>query len=348
MCRYLALCLAVLVAAACGSGDHFRECTSNAECDQAGIPGTCRPSPVSDKKWCSFPDTSCPAPPAERWGALAGDGLAEMCVDQETMDGGMPDARPVDGGGEPDAPIADAAPMPDATPGVPADMADVPAGLFKRGCNAASEGPCSDTDNVPYADVTLSEFWIDRTEVTQAAYQMCLGAGACTAPAGDFDPIVKADYPVERVSWQQAVDYCTWAGKRLPNEAEWEKGARGFDGRAFPWGNSAADCTKAHYNNCSGGTEAVQVATHLAGDSPYGVHDMAGNVIEWVADWYGSMYYQVAPSVDPPGPTMGTTRVFRGGGAGYGDTYMHASKRSSTAPANQFNNVGFRCAQTPP
>jgi formylglycine-generating enzyme required for sulfatase activity len=305
--------------------------------------GQCGAAP-SGKLYCQYGGTfGADCPSGLKWSEKAGEGLANTCVAEP--DGGFPDGA-VDAAA--DAELPDAVVLPDGPPGVPPDMAAVGAGLFKRGCNAMVEGPCSESNSLPFQEITLSDYWIDRTEVTQSAYQMCVTAGTCTPPAGDFDPVTKPDHPVERVSWQQATTYCTWVGKRLPTEAEWEKAARFVDGRKYPWGNTVEDCTKAHWNECPGAFEPTPVATHLAGDSPYGLHDMAGNVWEWVADWYDANYYQTAPNVDPTGPASGTLKVLRGGSAKNGATSMQASRRGFAAPADQTDEVGFRCARTPP
>jgi serine/threonine-protein kinase len=204
------------------------------------------------------------------------------------------------------------------------------------GCNTC------DADEAPAHVVTLRAFSLDLTEVTQGQYAACVNS-ACTVPAANWDPVAKGTFPVVNVTWDQAVAYCTWAGGRLPTEAEWEKAARGADGGTFPWGNGAASCALANTFGCGNVTEAV--GAHPTGASPYGALDLAGNVWEWVADWYDASFYASAPSVDPTGPTTGTTRVYRGGSAGNDASLARASNRASTYnPAVGGSGLGFRCA----
>jgi formylglycine-generating enzyme required for sulfatase activity len=193
------------------------------------------------------------------------------------------------------------------TPSAPPGMVYIPAGEFIMG---SDEG---DSDERPVHTVYLDAFHIDRTEVANAQYQACVEAGACDAPSNTtyYDNSNYAQHPVVHVSWDDADAYCRWAGKRLPTEAEWEKAARGTDGRRYPWGNSEPDCNKANYNDCVGLT--TEVGSYPAGASLYGVLDMAGNVWEWVADWYDPGYYSQSPTRNPPGPDSGELRVLRGG-----------------------------------
>jgi formylglycine-generating enzyme required for sulfatase activity len=151
------------------------------------------------------------------------------------------------------------------------------------------------------------------------------------------------DHPVTQVTWYGAQAYCQWARARLPTEAEWEKAARGVDGRSYPWGSEPPDCDKAQYGDCGGAT--VPVGSRTAGVSPYGVLDMAGNVWEWVADWYDPAYYGSSPSQNPQGPASGECKVFRGGSWGYPSAFIRASDRARNRPTYAGFNVGFRCAK---
>ncbi len=223
-------------------------------------------------------------------------------------------------------------------------MVDVAAGAFEMGCHQATDPACN-ADELPYHEVALTAFRIDETEVTQASYAKCVTAGACTAPAANYDPAGRADYPVSNVSWYQAMAFCAWAGKRMPSEAEWEKAARGTDDRTYPWGNAPPTCEFANFAGC--GDAAVPVAMHPAGASPYGALDMAGNLAEWVADWYAADYYQISSTSDPPGPASGTNRVKRGGDYTRDAVDLRIGRRGSPPPGDAEDEKGFRCAAAP-
>jgi len=241
-----------------------------------------------------------------------------------------------------------------------ATMVKIPAGSFASGCKDAADTDCYGDESSVLTYV--SEFFIDRTEVTQSAYKQCIDAGACTAPATTttyFNPTTMPQHPVADVTWYQAAQYCKWAGKRLPTEAEWEKAARGRDGRKYPWGTLAPDCTLANANNCN--TKFQAVGSHPTGASPYGVLDMAGNVAEWVRDWYDEDYRVAAPLRDPAGPTEAERfpwdnarywKVTRGGSYSAGSNtlddntldHLRTSRRSQYSPDEHSPRLGFRCA----
>jgi len=223
---------------------------------------------------------------------------------------------------------------PVASPG----MVYVPAGEFIMG---SDEG---DSDEQPVHTVYLDAFYIDKTEVTNAQYRKCVEAGACDAPSDTiyYDDGNYAQRPVVFVNWYQADDYCRWAGKRLPSEAEWEKAARGTDGRTYPWGEGI-DCDHAQYYGCGGGT--VPVGSRPKGASPYGVLDMAGNVWEWVADWYGKDYYSRSPGRNPSGSDSGEYRVLRGGSWSSEAYVVRSAYRHWNDPGSRGSGVGFRCAR---
>ena len=224
----------------------------------------------------------------------------------------------------------------------------VPAGEFLMG-SPPGEGF---DDQHPQHTVYVSEFWIDKTEVTNAQYRKCVEAGTCRAPttcdAGEptYSDSSKADHPVVCVSWQDAKTYCEWAGKRLPTEAEWEKAARGTDGRKYPWGKGW-DASKVNSWE-AGPSDTTAVGSYPAGASPYGALDMTGNVCERCQDWYGKNYYASSPLRDPQGSTSGEYRVVRGGS--WIDTVgdMPAAERVRLSPGLRGEFIGFRCVSQSP
>jgi formylglycine-generating enzyme required for sulfatase activity len=230
-------------------------------------------------------------------------------------------------------------------------MALVPAGEFTRGSNDG------DDDEKPVRKVYVSAFWIDVYEVTVEEYAACVRAGACKAPgtsgglcggeynnwSGNGPRSGRGRHPVNCVDWNQASAYCGWKGKRLPTEAQWEKAARGVDGRKYPWGNAAANCKVAVMEGC-GEDRILPVGSKPDGVSPYGAHDMAANVWEWVHDWYGP--YDSSAARDPEGPKSGSDRVVRGGSwLSHGDN-LRAANRDSDAPGDAVANLGFRCVMS--
>jgi formylglycine-generating enzyme required for sulfatase activity len=233
----------------------------------------------------------------------------------------------------------------------------VPAGDFTMGSN-------EDDDHAkPVHVVYLDAFYIDKYEVTNALYKACADADACSpllnapykacADPGACDPAEQAEptyygnpefdnYPVIFVSWDKAQAFCAWRGTRLPTEAEWEKAARGTDGRIYPWGD-ALSCIFANYGHCVGDT--TPIGSYEDGRSPYGVYDMTGNVWEWVADWYSESYYESSPTENPLGPESGQNRVLRGG-AWDNDYGLRTTTRNSSPSESGFLDViGFRCAR---
>jgi len=241
-------------------------------------------------------------------------------------------------------------------------MVHVLAGEFLMG----SKGdPDADNDEYPQHTVYVSDFWIDKTEVTNAQYRKCVEAGTCRAPTtcdwGEptYSGSSKADHPVVCVSWHDAKTYCEWAGKRLPTEAEWEKAARGTDARRYPWGNTF-DGSKVNFCdvNCEfdrtdssaddGYQRTAPVGSYPQGVSPYGVLDMVGNVWEWCQDWYDSDYYASSPQRDPQGPSSGSYRVIRGGSWSNDERNVRAASRFRDVPGFHNRDVGFRCVSQSP
>ena len=245
----------------------------------------------------------------------------------------------------------------------------VPAGEFSMGSDADDalaecqkfRSDCKRdwfTDEEPVHTVYLDAFYMDKYEVTNAQYAACVEAGECTLPHEDssytrsryYGKAAFDNYPVIKVDWDQAKTYCEWRGARLPTEAEWEKAARGADGRVYPWGNSAPTCSLANFDRfggsyCVGDTSAV--GSYPEGVSPYGIYDLAGNVSEWVADWYDKNYYASSPYRNPAGPATGTSRALRGGSWYANESDLRASSRSGLVPALWLNFIGFRCSPSP-
>ena len=216
----------------------------------------------------------------------------------------------------------------------------IPAGVFTMGSNS---------DDSPEHLVNLDAFWIDQTEVTNSMYAKCVEAGICNPPNSSASKTRSSyygnsqfnNYPVIYVNWNMAKAYCEWVDRRLPTEAEWEKAARGTDGRIFPWGNDPPNTNLLNYNNTVGDT--TEVGKYPNGASLYGAVDMAGNVWEWVADWYDTAYYLGSPSFNPPGPVSGTNRVDRGGSWGNSETKIRSAYRYGLNPISADDSLGFRC-----
>jgi formylglycine-generating enzyme required for sulfatase activity len=217
-------------------------------------------------------------------------------------------------------------------------MVYVPAGEFEMG------SPEGYRDEQPVHTVALDSFWIDRTEVTNAQYALCVGDGVCDEAGFVNDADLNGDdYPVVGVSWYDANIYCSWVDARLPTEAEWEYAARGPEGHIYPWGNEDPTCDLAQYRGCSG--ETVPVGSLPDGASWCGALDLAGNVWEWVADWYDRDYYERSPSRNPLGPEEGDMKVLRGGSWGNDPGDLRSAVRGRNPRAFRFDFDGFRCAR---
>jgi formylglycine-generating enzyme required for sulfatase activity len=222
------------------------------------------------------------------------------------------------------------------------EMVYVPAGSFLRG-SAAEEGK---PDEYPQRRIYLDAFWIDRYEITAGQYWMF-----CQATRRRMLPqmvLMQNNHPVVRVNWNDAFAYARWAGKRLPTEAEWEKAARGTNGRCFPWGDTwdSDRCANRVLTTSSGiplsGTQPI--ASYPSDISPYGVMDMAGNAAEWCADYYSPNYYVDAPERNPQGPPAGNLRVTRGGAWSFIDVrFFRCANRNPFPPRREDIGLGFRC-----
>ncbi len=233
-----------------------------------------------------------------------------------------------------------------------ATMVFVPAGEFIMGSPEGEGVP----DEYPQHTVYLDAFWIDQTPVTNAQYRKCVDAGACTPSACADDPAVSRDtQPVVCVDWHQAAAYAKWVGGRLPTEAEWEKAARGTDGREYPWGDDRFEASKLSFclDKATLGYQPIDVASYPAEASPYGALDMAINVQEWISDWYEESYYEYSSYDNPTGPEMGETRILRGAAcAGYGGatsamSTARCAERSRHPPDTRNTAIGFRLAMPP-
>lgn len=233
-----------------------------------------------------------------------------------------------------------------------AAMVYVPAGTFLMGSTGDNE--LADNDEYPQHEVYLDGYWIDRYEVTNQQYAACVEAGVCNPPLeeGSFtresyftDPAF-ANYPVIYITWSDANRYCEWAGKQLPTEAQWEKAARGTDSREYPWGEEPIDENRANYGGNVGDTTEVG-SYSPQGDSPFGCADMAGNVLEWVKDWYVVGYHTYLDQVEnPTGARISKigAKVARGGSWIYPARRARSALRVDRLPELQEGNIGFRCA----
>lgn len=238
----------------------------------------------------------------------------------------------------------------------------IPAGFFQMG----GMDPRASEDEKPLHKVDIKAFFMDKVEVTNAMYLRCVQAGVCDPPRNSksetrqayFNTAEFADYPVVYVTWANAKQYCEWAGRRLPTEAEWEYAARGNTLNTYPWGDEKPDGTRANFNYMVGDT--TRVGSYPLGASPFGILDMAGNVVEWVNDYYDPGYYKNANPLNPTGPIARSNyfnRVVRGGSFGDAEVDIRVANRSSVRGPNfdaqlgtdayygdYSPRIGFRCA----
>ena len=249
---------------------------------------------------------------------------------------------PMDGIGPPvDGPPAPPDASVDGDAGL-APMVPILGGMFQMGC--MPQDLACNSDEFPNRTVEVSDFSIDETEVTMGAYDLCVRAAVCVAPpCSSWQPTTKGNWPVACVNWQEASNYCAWVGKRLPTEAEWEIAARGNSSFIYPWGDVTPNCMHANFSLCSfNSTQAARM--FIAGKSFFNAYDMAGNVAEWVFDWYGP-YESTPPTPNPTGPPTGTQRIVRGGDYNSGSAGLRVSHRGPVDPIMRVDTIGFRCAK---
>jgi len=247
----------------------------------------------------------------------------------------------------------------------------VPEGEFKMGDNEGS----GKGDEEPMHTVLLDSFWIDQTEVTNAMFATFLNELGNQSEGGSnwydnrgeyvyIEPgggswvpwVAYQNHPVNHVTWYGAQAYCAWAdGSRLPTEAEWEKAARSTDERDYPWGDTAPNLTLACYRSCCRSLhfgscvhQMTEVGLYPEGASLYGVYDMAGNVNEWIYDWYDKTYYSLSPLTNPTGPDSGTDRGIRGGSWYFSGEVIRSAYRNRYHPAYAWFDIGFRCVHPQP
>lgn len=239
-------------------------------------------------------------------------------------------------------------------------MALVPAGDFIMGGSAdrAVEeckkfiSVCDRTtfeDEEPAHSVYLSDFYIDVYQVTNTQYAECVDEGVCELPGCTYyKDSESGSYPVVCTSWYQAQAYCEWRGARLPTEAEWEKAARGgLEGMQYPWGDEMPVCDTGAENGAQFGfCEGYIMPVGSYSPNGYGLYDMAGNVWEWVGDWYEAKFYHRSQAKDPPGPALGEMKVLRGGSWGLNAWSVRTPDRFWNSPDYRFLTIGFRCADS--
>ncbi len=243
------------------------------------------------------------------------------------------------------------------------DMVLVPEGAFLMGSNRQVDRS-SYPQEFPQRTVEVDAYEIDKYEVTTVQYLRYVLANKLPPLVdwkwGGVFQETMASHPVMHVSWFEADAYCKWAGKRLPTSAEWEKAARGTDGRIYPWGNQPAGLSRANFGRTglSGPVRdrpervllyppIISVDKYENAVSPYGLFNMAGNVAEWTADWYDPGYYKYAPNKNPKGPPHGSSKAFRGGGWVDSTPAVRPAQRNGADPMTRMNWLGFRCARDP-
>lgn len=205
-------------------------------------------------------------------------------------------------------------------------------------------------EDSPEHKVALGDFWIYRAEVTNDQYARCIAAGKCSPPSVDSNPgfsdLAEGNKPVVGVNYDQAAAYCEFVHGRLPTEAEWEKTARGPQGNIYPWGDAIPVCDLLNFSYCLG--KSADVDTYSQGQSYYEALNMAGNVYEWVSDWYEASYYSESPLENPLGPEIGSRRSVRSSSFSSDAYQTEVARRFSANPVDHRNDLGFRCVVEDP
>ena len=314
--------------------------------------GTFRQTVTGSRRWNDLKAAVARAIVAVRLQAMIAAGTLhpQRYIKQKNADEGLFEILPA---------VSDAASRIDKQLGILPRFRAIPAGVYPQGVATGEE------DAEPRTMVTLPDFYMDRTEVPVLTYAVCVLNGACTPPAAFADDryctwgmpeaMMK---PANCLSWKQARDYCAFRGGRLPSEAEWEAAARGQDERTYPWGDSAPDCGHAVFSPRNGATPSDGCGLDSVWDTgslprgagPFGILNMAGNVWEWVADWYQPDAYRFRnESPSPQGPEAGVFRVIRGGSWVSGTARdLTTFRRARRKPDNPSNAGGFRCVYDSP
>ena len=230
------------------------------------------------------------------------------------------------------------------------EMASIPAGEFVMG---SSDKKAKSNEN-PSHLVYLDSFYIDKFEVSFKEFEEYLAANPKQYPTitGWVDRKARPDMlnkPVFGFQWKRCKKYCEWKGKRLPTEAEWERAAKGLEGRNYPWGNEPPDDKRANFGNCcfiQKGSVLSPVDNFDNGKSPEGVYNLGGNVAEWVHDWYDKKYYEKSPYKNPKGPVKGKYHVIRGGAWNSLPVYLRSTSRYGDSDAKDYYGIGCRCAKS--
>ena len=230
------------------------------------------------------------------------------------------------------------------------EMASIPGGEFVMG---SSDKKAKSNEN-PSHLVYLDSFYIDKFEVSFKEFEEYLAANPKQYPTitGWVDRKARPDMlnkPVFGFQWKRCKKYCEWKGKRLPTEAEWERAAKGLEGRNYPWGNEPPDDKRANFGNCcfiQKGSVLSPVDNFDNGKSPEGVYNLGGNVAEWVHDWYDKKYYEKSPYKNPKGPVKGKHHVIRGGAWNSLPVYLRSTSRYGDSDAKDYYGIGCRCAKS--